>query len=44
MNLTKISQNGQNGQVNLDQVYDVYAIGYTFLDPQMHRKGSICAK
>ena len=38
--MTEISQNGQNGQVN----YDVYAIGYTYLDLQMPRKGSICAK
>ena len=39
INLTKISQNGQNGQVNLDQVYDVYAIGYTYLDPNCIVKG-----
>ena len=27
--LSKISQNGQNGQLNFNQVYDVYAITYT---------------
>jgi hypothetical protein len=43
INLTKISQNCQNGQVNLDQVHDVYVTEYTYLDPHMHRKMSIWA-
>ena len=40
VNLTEISQNGQNGQLNLDQVYDVYATRDTPLDPHMPRRGS----
>ena len=40
INLTEISQNGQNGQLNLDHVYDVYATRDPCLDPQMPRKGS----
>ena len=44
INLTKISQNCQNGQVNLDQVHDVYVTEYTYLDPQMHRKRVYMAK
>ena len=44
INLTEISQNYQNGQVNLDQVHDVCVTEYTYIDPQMHRKGSIWAK
>ena len=27
-------------RVNLDLVYDVYVVGYTYLGPQMHCKGS----
>ena len=40
LNFSQISQNGQKGQVNLDEVSGIHAIGYACLDLQTPCKWS----